>query len=50
MKVGYNFCKFCIYSECKKGGQWICTKHKKECNKLWDIQFECKDAKMLEEF
>lgn len=29
MKVNYNTCKFCIYSECKKDGLWICTKYKK---------------------
>lgn len=49
MKVNYNTCKFCIYSECKKDGLWICTKYKKECNKLWGIEFDCKDLKMLGE-
>ena len=50
MKVSYNICKFCIYSEYKEGGLWICTKYKKECNKLWNTEFDCKKSKMLSEF
>ena len=49
MKTNYNTCKMCIYSEYKKDGLWICTNHEKECNKLWDAEFDCKNSKMLSE-
>ena len=49
MKTNYNVCKMCIYSEYKKDGLWICTKHEKECNKLWEADFDCKKSKMLSE-
>lgn len=47
MRVTYNICKLCIYSECKRDCLWICTKQKKECNELWNKKFDCTDIREL---
>ena len=47
MEVNYNICKMCIYSEYKGVSLWFCTKYKKECNELWNNNFNCKNREEL---
>ncbi|GAA0092997.1 hypothetical protein UT300009_30270 [Paraclostridium bifermentans] len=47
MVVDYNTCKLCLHSEYKGDALWICTKHEKECDELWDTKFDCKDKEEL---